>query len=62
MGDWFSCISYLKVEQIDGTKIRVKNHLRKVDLKLINLIKIKVSSKIIKIRKNQLTTDKHKDF
>ena len=26
VGDWFSCISYLKVEQIDGTKIRVKNH------------------------------------
>jgi hypothetical protein len=26
VGDWFSCISYLKVEQVDGTKIRVKNH------------------------------------
>jgi hypothetical protein len=43
-------------------KIRAKNLLRKVDLKLINLIKIKVSSKITKTRKNQLITDKHKDF
>ena len=25
--DWFSCISYLQVKTIEGSKIRVENHL-----------------------------------
>jgi hypothetical protein len=44
------------------TKIRAKNHPKKVDLKSINLIKVKTFSKIIKIHRNLLMGDKHKDF